>query len=467
MKEAPTQKPKNRERISKRKEDFKAKPTLSEINKKNDQLIEQLKSEENSDEQLKTLDELSTRITELINSRKIDQIDTGIRLAFMVRFRTQKKQSSDVIQKGENIFRNAEETVLNRFKKKPKLIKKYIDKTKKSSIPLSEKDPEERNADIWAVEISQEIMEKTKYEELYELIDKEGEKAHIKINTNGEKWEIHFLFHEANYDFIQIQNKDSEVKRMIYSKELKKRIQSGTMEEFLEEIKAQSDVDRSTLEEYELPKGKDKTLFQYFVPSSYDEAYASSLMAMIAQRALLEENHDISVPPIYFFGENAKESFDQYVKEARNKGFDTVHMEIISHGNEEGFEAYASTSTEGLPALEFYQTLGAIEGININISTNACHGAGLTEAYEVAKKYSPQLVDQINIFTQTKPDIVNLSINKKQGLERSATYYQIFMLEALLQGGISYGEAVNYADQRTRTYSSLDAESIIDGEKVD
>lgn len=421
-----------------------------------------------------------------VESPDLDRVDAGFQMAYSILsfLNISRPDHTELHGRALTLFRDSERTIYERFTNRPEDVLSYIHQVKSSLKDIGHLDEDlDRQKDWWIQELNRHLDHGV-LEEKFEIIES-PQRVQLALEVDDERWTINYKFSSGPYVFLLIQSeKDPKLKRYVYLENFEEMIRRGEIDWYIRQIKEErgsEDKSRKTLKDYDLPHGKENTLYQMFIPEIYDPIVGSALLSMVAMRALLESKFHILVPEIRFLGHGAGGVLIAFVRKAKTDGYSTVHLDIAQHGSEEGFENFGKPDLLGGRVVDEhltnpYDLLASLEeegGIEINLSTIACHGARLVPAYEEYRKNHTDTLSSINIFTQTKPDVVNLvaSLNREDsGFSRrresaSSTYYIIFMMEGLSEG-MTYGEAVDYADQKSQEVSGLNPESVVHGEVI-
>ena len=93
------------------------------------------------------------------------------------------------------------------------------------------------------------------------------------------------------------------------------------------------------------------------------------------------------------------------------------------------------------------------------VDTLACYGGGLIPAMEKEYGGDPALGQELDVFVQTKPNLINI------GDRQRSTPYHLNLRKALYQG-YTYGKAIRTADIETKKDKQTDAESYLYGKKI-
>lgn len=426
--------------------------------------------------QERLLDQLGRLVKNHLESRELDRMDAGFQMAYEIFAYVNRTSTNEVIRhRATVLFRESEQAVHERFRSDPSQIASYVQQVRSVLKPVENVNQDADRPKTWLTEITRHL-DHGELEEKFSII--EGDRAtHLEIEVDGELWQIDFKFDAGPYTFLLIHSTaDAKLKRYVYAEDLTDMIHRSEIEDYIRNIRAertQEAAGRELLRGYDIPHGKDKMLYQMFLPEIYDPIVAATLTSLVGMRVLLETKFDATVPEFQFLGHEASGALVQFVQDAKRKGYETVQLDISQHGSEEGFTNFGVPELDNEHLTNPYDLLGDlgnIKDVDINVSTIACHGAGLVPAYEDHGKHQPDHLANISIFTQTKPDVINLvatldredSEFSRRNESISSTYYLLAMLEALGQG-MTYGEAVDYADQTSQEMSNLNPESVVDG----
>ena len=132
-------------------------------------------------------------------------------------------------------------------------------------------------------------------------------------------------------------------------------------------------------------------------------------------------------------------------------------IDIFSHGSKDHF-----VFEKQLQAKDIVQITKDFPQCTFTYNTIACYGAGMMkgtlENTDFAK--DKELQSRLTVFTQSKGDIPNLP-----AYSTAVTMYYVHLMQAL-NDGKSYGEAHRRADIEVKKYLPVDAEAVIDGQKL-
>lgn len=255
-------------------------------------------------------------------------------------------------------------------------------------------------------------------------------------------------------------------------------IKNGNLDKVLQTaIDDQESLERKkdTIAKFDLPKDQPVSYLQIF-PASFEsnlgvEVIASSLHPALMVKNALKQKYGskFNASPI-IFSDDPKSSLVQEISAGYQKGTKNFCIDLFNHGSEDKIEFRTPFSAKDLAEI-----VRNFPDCNFTFGTIACFGGGLREGILEEIKKNPEIKNRINIFLQTKPDVVNRVATttkniKIEGIDRPfrkteyyATNYSLYFTKALYEGK-TFGEAHLYADTETKKNEPLDAEAIINGD---
>jgi hypothetical protein len=107
----------------------------------------------------------------------------------------------------------------------------------------------------------------------------------------------------------------------------------------------------------------------------------------------------------------------------------------------------------------WHHSLGDRAG-SARYETTPHYGGGLNEGLQKEMKADPNLQRRLNVFLQTRGNVVNL----QSFGGTMASNYSAHLIQALLDPSVrTFGAAARRADRETKQYMPTDAEAIIGG----
>lgn len=247
------------------------------------------------------------------------------------------------------------------------------------------------------------------------------------------------------------------------------------------------------LDRYDLPKDRKAVHVRVF-PKSLQKGFAddpveSTLMTSMILSATLRSRYGdrmALLPPL--FSDDPAPELSSQVHAAYRQGIRHFVIDIFAHGDPDSLAFRAPLRMDVLMDL----ARACPEG-SFTINTSACYGGGLVKSF--LDDSNRDLQERIALFTQTKPDMVNLPASLAtpsqmresqadgvspaatprsredfrrtspgQRLRYGGTNYYIELIHGLLQGH-GYGRACRDADRRSKRFGT-DGDSVIHGQHV-
>ncbi len=275
------------------------------------------------------------------------------------------------------------------------------------------------------------------------------------------------------------------------------------LDKFLEEVNKEHSLEhdesrRKMLLEKDLKKGE--TAFFAVYPKQNDPVITSSLLMSVIKERVFAARYDLPIATgRYYFSDSPLKDIEKEIDRqlVLNPKIKMFYIDINSHGSDTEFKFKTPLKIVELVEL-FNKNKYKEKGLEFNIETLACFGAGVKQGLVEAYKKDPNL--KINAFMHTKPYVPNLGIsvssldslvlpedperlkfgftvsdhkgtNEQVQLmvyDRLAKlhppYMELLFLTEMMDPNVrTLGEAFHKADLKVREHISINAEAVIGG----
>ena len=144
-----------------------------------------------------------------------------------------------------------------------------------------------------------------------------------------------------------------------------------------------------------------------------------------------------------------------------------VVVDFNQHGSKSGLLFEQSVGAESLTALaeEF-------PNLKFHFNTLACNGGGLVDNLMLALKQQPELASRISLYTQVKPEMLNILSpsgtfgQRPSMMDFNSPTQQLLFIRSLMSHPGQIGRAFLESDEQGKSIAPLDSEAVINGNKL-
>ena len=298
---------------------------------------------------------------------------------------------------------------------------------------------------------------------IFEQKDKNNSQI-FRFTWDNESWTLREKFGT----FIIITKEDGPGIFIVkFLSEITNELESGDMTDIMEELNERKKLEserRKDLAKFDLPSEKIRHINVF--PHKFDITISTDLhFSLVLQETLKYRYPNIETGPV-LHTDNPAEDLDSEIAQEYAKGTRIFYLNISNHGSEVDIEFEEPLNSTHLVALA-----KKYPGTKFIINTSACFGGGLRWGFQKEFRDDPEMENRFAVFLHSQSGFVNASgvhTESPGDIENKKFYstnYGLFLAEGL-QIGMTYGQAVIYADEKAKKFFEADAETIIDGEFI-
>jgi|GEM_PF-5500782 len=298
---------------------------------------------------------------------------------------------------------------------------------------------------------------------VFEQKDKNNSRI-FRFTWDNQSWTLREKFGT----FIIIAHEDDPGTFIVkFLSEITNELESGDMTDIMEELNKRKKLEsegHKELAKFDLPSEKIRHINVF--PRKFDITISTDLhFSLVLQETLKYRYPNIETGPVLHTDNPAKD-LDLEIAQEYAKGTRIFYLNISNHGNEADIEFEEPLNSASLIALaKKYPDTKFI------INTSACFGGGLREGFQKEFRNDPEMENRFAVFLHSQSDFVNAtgvhteSPGDIENQKFYSTNYGLFLAEGL-QIGMTYGQAVIYADEKAKKFFEADPETIINGKFI-